>query len=211
MKMNKKVIGLVLTGMMSLSVVGCGSYKVENKDAYNKGYYEYAVADGVDALNSEYKIQGVISLTVDEIQCDNVRDEEIVDFDGNYLFTIKQEDLDDYEWGVLQFAIDRTEEEKEKDLYYIFENGVGQLLEGTTDEHKKIIEKYNDSYVRCYDEMLDLLYELEDKYGKEDISYDYNYKIQEIIGRQYDILDAYTEEMAGVCATNMMQWLFNFK
>ena len=165
--MKNKVMGLVLAGILSVGMVGCGKYNIENKDIYNKGYYEYATAYGVNSISSDYKFYGMIRGTVDALQCDNVRAMEVNDLDGNFLYTVNLDDLDDYEYGMLQFAMDRTKEEREKDLYYIYEIGAGTVLGDMTKETKEIIKKYNDEYVKCYDELLELLKEIENKYEKE--------------------------------------------
>lgn len=209
MKRNK-IIGLLLSGVIMFGVVGCSNeYRVENEDAYNKGYYKYAVTEGVDAINKDYKFYAVIWNTVDTIRVNSDKDIECNDLNGKYLYTIKEEDELDYEYGQLQFAIDRTKEEKEKDLYYIFNNGIGTLTDEVTPEQEAIIQKYNDSYVECYDELLDLLEEIKSEYGKEEISWDYCNRVNDIREKQEKILDSYAQDMMSVCGLEVLQNLFN--
>lgn len=202
----KKIISLIISGILMICMVGCGNnYKVKNKEVYNKGYNRYERAEDIEGMN----FYGVIFNTIDAIQAFDGEDNEIYDLDGNYLYTIKNEEEYDYEYGKLQFAIDRTKEEKEKDLYYIFENGVELITGKMTKEQKKIIEKYNDSYVECYDETLDLLKEIEDKYGKEDITRDYLDRFDDIRDKQEKILDDYASEMMTMLSIKFMNNLFN--
>lgn len=205
--LNKRIVSLLVAGIVSLSVVGCGRYKVKNEDVYNKGYYKYAVTDGVDAISSAYTFYGVIYGAVDSVQSDT-NNPDVYDINGKYLYTINEEDYLDYEYGILQFAIDRTEEEKEKDLYYIFNNGAGKLIKNT-EEAEKIIEKYNDAYVGCYDELLDLLKDIEGKYGKEDISRDYLDKVNDIRKKQEKILYNYSRDIMNVYGIDLIQGILN--
>ena len=204
---NKRIMSILVAGMVSLSVVGCGRYKVKNEDAYNKGYYKYAVTEGVDAISSDYSFYSVIYGAVDSIQSD-VNNPNIYDNNGKYLYTINEEDYLDYEYGILKFAIDRTKEEKEKDLHYIFNNSAGKLIKNT-EEAEKIIEKYNDAYIGCYDELLDLLEDIESKYGKEDISRDYLDKVNDIKEKQEKILYSYSKDIMKVYGIDLIQGIFN--
>lgn len=204
----KKIMNLLIICMLAIGMVGCNGYKVKNKDVYNKGYYEYAVADGVDSINNKYGYRGVVSHVVDSIVATG-NPEDRFDSDGNYLYTIEKEDYLDYEYGKLQFAIDKTKEEKEKDLYYIFENGVMEVTGEMTKEQKRIIKKYNKAYVECYDEILDLLKEIESRYGKEDIPWEYWDKVQEIFDKQELILESYAEEMSGTVNVKILKELLD--
>lgn len=179
-------------------MVGCRGYNIKNKDIYNKGYYRYAVSDGIDIIDSNYELYDIVYNTIKHIRDDNTKDMEIKDKDSNYLYTVNAEDLKDYEYGMLRFAIDRVKEERNKDIYYIYQIGVRTVAINSSKEKVELINtirKYNDAYVKCYDDLLEILKEVESKYGKENIPSDYLNKINEIRRRRENILNGFSEEI----------------
>lgn len=205
--MKNKVVGLLLSGVLMFSMVGCSNYKIKDEYYYNYGYeqleklttevYETYYDKIYEELEDEATF--IARELTEKIKMWSIKDEN-----GNEPNREEEEEArKDVQFGYIDHMLDRLKKEKKQGLIGYYENGLEIEL---GDDVIKILNKYEDEYKDIICEYIELFREIRREYTGDLMSEEYRDKVKEINKKREELFKTIGKDL--LINTNIIKNIF---